>query len=172
MSEKVIFYIAVAAIWGLYNLYTKAQKGKAQPKQVAKSTPAAKPVDVEAMLEELLNPGKKNAETPKPEEAKPAYAEFTGNEDAQKSADAAYDFDATKYYDELKKIENEEVAENNRSLETQMVYDNEQSLAPVTPVVEERTESVDVNEWLVADADDIRRAIIWNEILKRPAWAN
>lgn len=172
MDEKVIFYVAVAVVWGLYNLYTKGKKKVAQQKQTPRPVEQTKPVDIDQMLEELLNPTKKVVEVKKAEEVKPTQAEFTGNEDAQKSADQAFDFDAGRYYEELKKIEKEEVAKNNMSLEAQMMSEIGQSDTPVATVVEERVENVNVNEWLTANGDDIRKAIIWSEILKRPAWAN
>jgi hypothetical protein len=57
------------------------------------------------------------------------------------------------------------------SLEAQM-SESGQFDAPIIPVVEERADNTNTNEWANADADDIRKAVIWNEILKRPAWAN
>jgi hypothetical protein len=172
MEIEFIYFVIAVGI-GIYQWYKKAKEKEEQQKRTRKAVePAKQPVDIEKMLEELLNPNKKVAEVKKLEEVKPVQAEFTGNEDAQKSADQAYEFDADKYYEELKKKENEEVARNNMSLETQMMSEIGQSDTPVVAVVEERAEDVNVNEWLTAGSDDIRKAIIWSEILKRPAWAN
>lgn len=171
MDEKVI-YIVIALLVFLFRQFFGGDKKKALPKPATKPAEPGQPVDIEKMLEELLNPNKKVAEVKKVEEVKPMQAEFTGNEDAQKSADQAYEFDADKYYEELKKKENEEVAKNNMSLEAQVMSEIGQSDTPVVAVVEERAEDANVNEWLTAGSDDIRKAIIWSEILKRPAWAN
>jgi hypothetical protein len=178
--EGKLIYLLIAIGAGLYQWYKKAKEKEEQQKRVSKPVePTQQPVDVEKMLEELLNPNKKRvvdakpvvAEVKKPLEVKPAQSEFTGNEDAQKSADQAYDFDATRYYDEIKRKQNDEVAINNMSLEAQM-SESGQFDAPIIPVVEERADNTNTNEWANADADDIRKAVIWNEILKRPAWAN
>ena len=178
--EGKLIYLLIAIGAGLYQWYKKAKEKEEQQKKVGKPVkPTQQPVDVEKMLEELLNPNKKKvvdakpvvAEVKKPLEAKPVQSEFTGNEDAQKSADQAYDFDVTRYYDEIKRKQNEEVAINNMSLEAQM-SESGQSDTPAAAVVDERVENVNTNEWVIADADEIRKAVIWNEILKRPAWAN
>jgi hypothetical protein len=178
--EGKLIYLLIAIGAGLYQWYKKAKEKEEQQKKVGKPVePTQQPVDVEKMLEELLNPNKRKvvdakpvvAEVKKPLEAKPVQSEFTGNEDAQKSADQAYDFDVTRYYDEIKRKQNEEVAINNMSLEAQM-SESGQSDTPAAAVVDERVENVNTNEWVIADAEEIRKAVIWNEILKRPAWAN
>lgn len=171
MDEKVI-YIVIALLVFLFRQFFGGDKKKALPKPATKPAEPSQPVDIEKMLEELLNPDKKKQAAPAPVPVDAKSPEVFNDTETNINPADSYEFDADKYYEELKKKENEEIAKNNMSLEAQMMSEIGQSDTPVVAVVEERAEDVNVNEWLTADSEDIRKAIIWNEILKRPAWAN
>lgn len=172
MEIKFIYFVIAVGI-GIYQWYKKAKEKEERQKSARKAVePASQPVDIEKMLEELLNPDKKKQAAPVPVPVDAKSPEVFNDTETNINPADSYEFDADKYYEELKKKENEEIAKNNMSLEAQMMSEIGQSDTPVVAVVEERAEDANVNEWLTADSEDIRKAIIWNEILKRPAWAN
>lgn len=172
MDEKAIIYILIAAAWGLYNLFFKEKKDKKQqakpsaPKQADESTP----VDIDDLLGRLFDKDKNNAEKAKEAINKPQSANYNAPPVENTNAENEYSFDTEKMYDELKANERNVVAENNKSLEEGQT-ESFTAMVP-QPIVEEKAEDAETNQWVLAETDDIRKAIIWSEILKRPAWAN
>jgi hypothetical protein len=174
MDEKAIIYILIAAAWGLYNLFFKDKKDKIQqpkastPKQVGDTTP----VDIEDLLGRLFDKDKNTAEKAKEVINKPQSAHYNAPPVENTNAENDYSFDTEKLYDELKANERNVIAENNKSLEEGQMEDFSLLTPQAQPIVEEKAENAETNQWVLAETDEIRKAIIWSEILKRPAWAN
>ena len=174
MDEKAIIYILIAAAWGLYNLFFKEKKDKKQ--QVRPSTPKqvdeTAPVDIDDLLGRLFDKDKNNAEKAKEAINKPQSANYNAPPVENTNAENDYSFDTEKLYDELKANERNVIAENNKSLEEGQMEDFSLLTPQAQPIVDEKAENAETNQWVLAETDEIRKAIIWSEILKRPAWAN
>lgn len=169
MDEKTIFYLAVAAAWGLYNWYVKknkAQKQAALPKDTPVQATNAK--TAEDILAELFN--KRQVVEEQPLEAKPEEQPYAY--DKEESIEEKYSFDAPALYNELKENERETVAQSYKTYDNGLLGTEAEKAVFAEPVVDEKVDNTIGNEWLNATPEDIRKAFVWAEVLNKPRWAN
>lgn len=176
-AEDIIYFLAVVA-WLIYSAVSRGKKQKEGQRKIAeeKNMRPAEERDIKKTLEELL--GKEEHEYAEPETAydevetstEPAYSEAKTYEGEALNPVENYEFG--KY----KTLEDEAVSENATASQYEKFASlnyNEAAVSNQFPENESPVETVNINEEKKSPAlidFDIEKAIIYSEILKRPAW--